>query len=50
MAHIEAVRVVQDPAYAASLTDSDWYDLSQDPAWQEMVGEQSETIAPIVAM
>ena len=50
MAHIEAVRVVQDPAYAASLTDSDWYDLSQDPAWQEMVGEQSETIAPVVAM
>jgi CO/xanthine dehydrogenase Mo-binding subunit len=50
MAHIEAVRVVQDAAYAASLSDSDWYDLASDPAWQEMVGEQSETIAPIVAL
>ncbi|HEX9141728.1 MAG TPA: xanthine dehydrogenase family protein molybdopterin-binding subunit [Gaiellaceae bacterium] len=49
MAHIEAVRVVQDPAYAASLSDADWYNLSQDPAWQEMVGEQSETVAPIIA-
>src|SRR5258706_1722547 len=49
MAHIEAVRVVQDPAYAASLTDAQWYELSQDPAWQEMVGEQSETVAAVIA-
>src|SRR5882672_3231469 len=49
MAHIEAVRVVQDPAYAASLTDADWYELSQDPAWQEMAGEQSETVAAVFA-
>jgi xanthine dehydrogenase molybdenum-binding subunit len=49
MAHIEAVRVVQDPAYAASLTDSDWYDLSQDPTWQEMSAEQSETVAAVIA-
>ena len=49
MAHIEAVRVVQDPAYAASLTDSQWYELSQDPSWQEMVGEQSETVAAVIA-
>jgi CO/xanthine dehydrogenase Mo-binding subunit len=49
MAHIEAVRVVQDPAYAASLTDAQWYELSQDPAWQEMVGEQSETVAGVIA-
>jgi len=49
MARIDAVRVVQDPAYAAGLTDEDWSALSQDPAWQEMVGEQSEFIAPVVA-
>src|SRR5438067_9937720 len=49
MAHIEAVRVVQDPAYAASLTDADWHTLSQDPTWNEMIGEQSEAVAPIIA-
>src|SRR6266571_2487761 len=49
MAHIEAVRVVQDPAYAASLTDAQWYELSQDPTWQEMVGEQSETVSGVMA-
>src|SRR5216683_3227195 len=37
MAQIEAVRVVQDAAYAASLSDQDWYALAQDPTWQEMV-------------
>jgi xanthine dehydrogenase molybdenum-binding subunit len=49
MAHIEAVRVVQDPAYAASLSDTDWRDLAADPTWNEMVGEQSELVAPIFA-
>src|SRR5207302_10360963 len=49
MAHSEAVRVIQAPAYAASLTDADWYALSQDPAWNEMVGEQSEAVAPVIA-
>lgn len=49
MAQIEAVRVVQDPAYAASLSDADWYDLANDAVWQEMVGEQSEAVAPIIA-
>ena len=39
MAHIEAVRVVQDPAYAASLTDSDWKDLASQADWNEMIGE-----------
>ena len=28
MAHIEAMRVATDPAYAAGLTDSDWQDLA----------------------
>src|SRR4051812_42160223 len=49
MAHIEAVRVVQDPAYAASLSDSDWRDLANDATWNEMIGEQSELVAPILA-
>src|ERR1051326_7916621 len=49
MAHIEAVRVVQDPAYAASLSDQDWRELAADPTWNEMIGEQSEAVAPIIA-
>src|SRR5437870_5120905 len=49
MAQIEAVRVVQDAAYAASLSDQDWYALAQDPTWQEMVSEQSEMVAGVIA-
>ena len=49
MAQIEAVRVVQDAAYAATLSNADWYALSQDPAWQEMVSEQSEMVAGVIA-
>ncbi|HUG05564.1 MAG TPA: xanthine dehydrogenase family protein molybdopterin-binding subunit [Candidatus Limnocylindria bacterium] len=49
MAQIEAVRVAQDPAYAASLSDSDWYALAQDPAWQDMVAEQSELVSDVIA-
>jgi len=50
MAHIEAVRVVQDPAYAASLSDADWRDLASSPEWDEMVAEQAEAVAPVIAM
>jgi CO/xanthine dehydrogenase Mo-binding subunit len=49
MAQIEAVRVVQDAAYAASLSDQDWYALAQDPTWQEMVSEQAEMVAGVIA-
>src|SRR5262245_41426245 len=49
MARVEAVRVVQDSAYAASLSDADWYALSQDPDWQNLVAEQSEFVAPVIA-
>src|SRR2546426_1407709 len=49
MAQIEAVRVVQDAAYAASLSDQDWYALAQDPTWQEMVSEQSEMVSGVIA-
>src|SRR2546427_1862741 len=50
MAQIEAVRVAQDAAYAASLTDAQWQQLAQDPSWQELVAEQSEMVAPVIAV
>jgi len=49
MARIDAVRVVQDVGYAAGLSDSDWQELHQDPAWQQLVAEQSEMVAPVLA-
>ena len=49
MARIEAVRVAQDAAYAASLTDADWYALAQDPDWHVLMAEQSELVAPVLA-
>jgi CO/xanthine dehydrogenase Mo-binding subunit len=50
MAQLEAVRVAQDAAYAASLSDADWYKLAQDPTWQELVSEQSEMVAAVLAV
>src|SRR5258708_3723860 len=50
MARIEAVGVAQDPAYAAALTDADWYKLAQDPEWLELVAEQSELVGPVLAV
>ena len=49
MARIEAIRVAQDPAYAAGLSDADWRELSQDPEWQQLVAEQAETVAAVMA-
>src|SRR5256712_14069901 len=50
MAHLEAVRVAQDVAYAASLSDADWQQLAQGPTWQELVAEQSELVAGVMAV
>lgn len=50
MAQIEAVRVAQDPAYAAGLSDADWYALAQDPDWQMLVAEQSEMLSSVIAV
>ncbi len=50
MVKVDAIRVVQDPAYAASLTDAQWQALSSDPTWNEMVGESEEIVAPVVAL
>ncbi|HSL20669.1 MAG TPA: xanthine dehydrogenase family protein molybdopterin-binding subunit [Vicinamibacterales bacterium] len=46
---IDAMRVVQDPAYAASLSDDDWQILALDPTWDELVGEFQELVAPVIA-
>jgi len=46
---IDAVRVVQDPSYAASLTDEQWRVLALDPSWDELVGEFHEMVAPVIA-
>jgi CO/xanthine dehydrogenase Mo-binding subunit len=50
MAQLEAVRVAQDAAYAASLSDADWQQIAQDPTWQELVAEQSELVASVIAV
>ena len=47
---VDAVRVVQDPAYAASLTEAHWRALALDPTWNEMVGEYHEMVAPVEAL
>ncbi|HEV8230697.1 MAG TPA: xanthine dehydrogenase family protein molybdopterin-binding subunit [Candidatus Limnocylindria bacterium] len=31
------------------MSDSDWFALANDPAWQEMVSEQSEMVAGVIA-
>ncbi|MDO8792993.1 MAG: xanthine dehydrogenase family protein molybdopterin-binding subunit, partial [Vicinamibacterales bacterium] len=46
---VDALRVVQDPAYAAGLSDANWRALALDPAWNELVGEFHEMVAPVLA-
>src|SRR3989449_6669191 len=50
MARLEAVRVAQDAAYAASLSDADWYALAQDPDGQPLVAEKSEMRTNVLAV
>jgi len=45
---IDPLRVVQDPAYAAGLSDAHWRALALDPAWNELVGEFHEMVAPVL--
>ena len=47
---VDALRVVQEPAYAASLTEEQWHGLALDPAWDELVGEHHEMVAPVLAL
>ena len=47
---IDALRVVQDPQYAAGLSESQWRMLANDPVWNELVGEFHEMTAPVIAL
>ncbi|HLE22028.1 MAG TPA: hypothetical protein VJB88_13015, partial [Vicinamibacteria bacterium] len=47
---VDPVRIVQDPAYAAGLTDAHWKALAEDPVWNEMVGEFREMVEPVLAL
>ncbi len=47
---VDPVRVVQDPAYAASLTNAHWKVLAENPEWHEMVGEYPEEVEPVLAL
>jgi len=49
MLKVDALRVVQDPQYAASLTEAHWHALAGDPFWSELVGEYHEMVAPVLA-
>jgi CO/xanthine dehydrogenase Mo-binding subunit len=49
MLRVDAFRVVQDPDYAAGLSDEHWLALSSDPAWNELVGEYREMVEPVLA-
>jgi len=47
---VDPLRVVQDPAYAASLTEAHWRALTNDPVWHEMIGEFHEMTAPVLGL
>jgi hypothetical protein len=47
---VDPLRVVQDPAYAASLTEENWRTLSNDPEWNELLGEFHELTEPVIAL
>src|SRR5919201_4780132 len=46
---IDSLRVAQDPAYAAGLSHDDWYNLAQNPDWQQMLAEQPELVSGVLA-
>ena len=45
---VDPLRVTQDPAYAESLTEAEWRELANDPEWNELVGEFTEAVEPIM--
>ncbi|MBI3933245.1 MAG: xanthine dehydrogenase family protein molybdopterin-binding subunit [Acidobacteria bacterium] len=47
---VDPMRVVRDPEYAASLSDAHWHALASDPAWDEMIGEHQEMVAPVLTL
>jgi xanthine dehydrogenase molybdenum-binding subunit len=46
---IDALRVAQDPQYAAGLTQDQWQALAIDPDWMRLVAEQNELVASTLA-
>jgi CO/xanthine dehydrogenase Mo-binding subunit len=46
---IDPLRVAQDPAYARSLSDDGWLQLSQDPTWQAMLVQTPELVSRVLA-
>src|SRR5712692_5039831 len=46
---IDPLRVAQDPAYARSLSDEGWLQLSQDPTWQAMLVQTPELVSRVLA-
>ena len=46
---VDALRVVQDPAYAAALSGEQWRLLISDPVWNQLVSEHHELVAPVLA-
>ena len=45
---VDVIRIVQDPAYAASLSDEEWNSLSTNPEWDELIGEYPEMVEPVI--
>jgi CO/xanthine dehydrogenase Mo-binding subunit len=46
---IDPLRVAMDARYAASLSASDWFTLAGTPEWAEIVAEQPELVAAVLA-
>src|SRR4051794_29693064 len=45
---IDALRIIQDPTYAASLTAEEWSALAQNAEWTHLVEEYSDVVAQTV--
>ncbi|HLG74244.1 MAG TPA: xanthine dehydrogenase family protein molybdopterin-binding subunit [Chloroflexota bacterium] len=49
MTRIDPLRVAQDDAYARSLTDDEWLQLSHDATWQAMLVQTPELVTRVLA-
>ncbi len=47
---IDPLRVAVDATYAASLSEADWFELSRDASWRQMLAEQHELVASVLAV
>lgn len=47
---LDALRVVQDPTYAATLTAEEWEALSQTAEWRHLAEEYSELVREAVGV